>query len=96
MKTKEVRNITNSPPKVTSPLCEVDGDRYVADEGDKDNDSNPGLQGCGQVDTGCRNVEDLGPNVEDDGGQDALNGAGASVHDASHLAGLSMQVEVEI
>lgn len=86
----------HSPPEVAPPFCEVDGDRNVADERDKDNDSNPGLQSGGQVDTGCSNVKDLGPNVEDDGGQDALDGAGASVHDASDLPRLSVQVEVEV
>ena len=86
----------HSPPEVASPLCEVDGHRNVADERDEDDDSNPGLQGCGQVDTGGSNVKDLGPDVEDDGGQDALDGAGASVHDARYLPGLSVQVKVEV
>ena len=54
------------PSEVASPLGEVDGDRNVADQGDKDDDGNPWLQGCGQVDTGSCNVKHLGPNVEDD------------------------------
>ena len=86
----------DSPPKVASPLSEVDGHRDVADERDKDDDSNPWLQSRGQVDTGRRNVKDLGPNVENDSGQDALNRAGASVHDARHLTGFAVEVEVEI
>ena len=84
------------PSEVASPLCEVDGDWDVTNKGDEDDDGNPGLQRSGQVDTGRRNVKDLGPNVEDDGGQDALDGVCASVHDAHHLACLSVQVKVEV
>lgn len=84
----------NSPPEVAPPLSEVDGDRDVADERDKHNHSNPGLQSGSQVHTSCRNVKDLGPDVEDDSGQNALDGAGASVHDASHLTSLPVEVEV--
>ena len=86
----------NSPSEVASPLSEVDGDRNVADERNKHDDSDRGLQGCGQVHAGGRNVKDLGPYVEDDSGQDALNGAGASIHDAGHLPRLSVKMEVKV
>ena len=84
------------PSEVASPLCEVDGHRDIAHKRHKDNDSNPGLQRSGKVDTGSCNVKELRPNVEDNSGQDALNGAGAPVHDSSQLPGLSVQVEVEV
>ena len=84
------------PSEVASPLCEVDGHRDVADKRHKHNHSNPWLQRCRQVHTGSSNVKDLGPDVEDDSGQDALYGVGASVHDACDLACLSVQVEVEV
>lgn len=84
------------PSEVAPPLCKVDGHRDVADQRHKHDHSNPGLQRCCQVHTGSGNVKDLGPDVEDDGGQDALYGVGASVHDARDLACLSVQVEVEV
>jgi len=84
------------PSEVAPPFCEVNGHRNVADKRHKHNDCNPRLQGCRQVHTGSSNVKDLGANVEDDSGEDALDGVGASVHDACELASLSVQVEVEV
>jgi len=84
------------PSEVAPPFCEVNGDRNVADKRHKHDDCNPWLQCCRQVDTGSSNVKDLGADVEDDSGKDALDGVGASVHDACELAGLSVQVEVEV
>ena len=84
------------PSEVAPPFCEVNGHRNVADKCHKHNDCNPWLQGCCQVHTGSSNVKDLGADVEDDSGEDALDGVGASVHDACELAGLSVQVEIEV
>lgn len=84
------------PSEVAPPFCEVDGDRDVADKRHKHDDCNPWLQRCRQVHTGSSNVKDLWADVEDDSGQDALDGVGASVHDACELACLSVQVEVEV
>ena len=84
------------PSEVAPPFCEVNGHRNVADKRHKHDDCNPWLQGCCQVHTGSSNVKDLGANVEDDSGKDALDGVGASVHDACELAGLSVQMEVEV
>lgn len=84
------------PSEVAPPLCKVDGHRDVADKRHKHDHSNPWLQRCCQVDTGSGNVKDLGPDVEDDGGQNALYGVGASVHDPCDFACLSVQVEVEV
>ena len=84
------------PSEVAPPFCEVNGHRNVADKRHKYDDCNPWLQCCCQVHTGSSNVKDLGADVEDDSGEDALDGVGASVHDACELAGLSVQMEVEV
>lgn len=65
------------PSEVASPLCEVDGDRNIADKCHEHNNCNPGLQGSGQVDACCRNIKNLRADVEDHRRQNALDGVGA-------------------
>ena len=49
------------PPEAATPLREVDGQGDVGQQGDQQDDCDPGLQSSGQVGAGCHDVKQLGP-----------------------------------
>lgn len=49
-------------------------DRYIGSHGCEDNDCHPYIQRSCNIDAGSGNVKEGGPNVENDCGQDVLDG----------------------
>mmetsp|Transcript_20292 Transcript_20292/g.51104 ORF Transcript_20292/g.51104 Transcript_20292/m.51104 type:complete len:451 (-) Transcript_20292:471-1823(-) len=84
------------PAEVPPPLREDDGERDVGGQGDKDHHADPGRQLPGDEDGGKHDVKHLRSDAEHHDGEQVLDGAGAAVHHAHHLARLALEVEAEV
>jgi hypothetical protein len=82
-------------PELGPPLCDEDGGAQVDGHGDQDHQTEVDIERHAKVDDGNEDVHKGGEDAEDQVLEQGVDGVGAAVHHAQHLARLPAQVPAQ-
>jgi hypothetical protein len=82
-------------PELGPPLCDENGGAQVDGHGDQDHQTEVDIEGHAKVDDGDEDVHEGGEDAEDQVLEQGVDGVGAAVHDAQHLARLPAQMPAQ-